>query len=61
MPYETIISPLLAKWSLQFFFHTFQCITVTRIFLGHDVKGLKIDLFYYGEDVDLFWDNMNNI
>jgi len=33
--------------------HTFQCITITGIFLGHEVKGLKIDLFYYAEDVDL--------
>jgi len=31
---------------------TCHYITITRIYLGHDVKGLKIDLFYYAEDVD---------
>jgi hypothetical protein len=65
MPPQPIIYPILAKWSPQVFLpHIYQCIAVTRIFLGHEVKGLKMYPFVYAEDVDLLlgiYECMNNI
>jgi hypothetical protein len=53
MSHEPIIYRIPDKWSSQFFSHIYHCITVTRIFLGRDVNGLKMYSFLYAEDVYL--------